>query len=113
MRDLEGQSVVITGAAGVYGAGLPTLGQLKDSSAVRVYLGPGWSSDVFEIASLKGVLGSLKVRRALSLALNRQAIISSVYQGAARLPRWLSNPGTFGYGMPLFNQAFASSPVLI
>ncbi len=104
---------LLTGAIqGDYGVGLPTLGQLKDSSAVRVDLGPGWSSDVLEIASLKGVLGNLNVRRALSLALNRQGIINSVYQGAAQLPRWVSNPGTFGYSTSVFDQAYASSPVL-
>ena len=64
------------------------------------------------VASLKGVLGSLDVRRALSLALNRQGIISSVYQGAALMPRWLSNPGTFGYGASVFDNAYNSSPVL-
>ena len=97
---------------GDYGVGLPTLGQLKNSGTVRVDLGPGWSSDVLEIASFKGVLGNLNVRRALSMALNRQAIIDSVYQGAAQLPRWISNPGTFGYGTSVFDQAYASSPVL-
>jgi peptide/nickel transport system substrate-binding protein len=100
------------GIQGDYAVGLPTLGQLKGSSAVRVYLGPGWSSDVLEIASLKGVLGNVTVRRALSLALNRQGIINSVYQGAAQLPRWVSNPGTFGYGQSVFARAYASSPVL-
>jgi len=64
------------------------------------------------VTSLKGVLGSLKVRQALSLALNRQAIIDSVYDGAALMPRWLSNPGTFGYGKPVFTRAYDSSPVL-
>ena len=104
---------LLTGAIqGTYGVGLPTLGQLKGSSAVRVDLGPGWSSDVLEIASLKGVLGNLRVRRALSMALNRQAIINSVYHGAAQLPRWVSNPGTFGYGRSVFARAYASSPVL-
>ena len=97
---------------GDYAVGLPTLDQLKDSSSVNVYLGPGWSSDVFAITSLKGVLGNLNVRRALSLALNRQAIINSVYQGAAQLPRWLANPGTFGYGKAVFDAAYGSSPVL-
>ena len=77
-----------------------------------MWLGPGWSSDVFAVTSLKGVLGDVRVRRALSLALNRQGIINSVYQGAAQLPRWLSNPGTFGYGTPVFAGAYASSPVL-
>ena len=97
---------------GTFGVGLPTLNKLKGSSAVRVNLGPGWSSDVLEIASLKGVLGNLNVRRALSMALNRRGIIDSVYQGAAQLPRWMSNPGTFGYGQSVFARAYASSPVL-
>ena len=104
---------LLTGAIqGDYAVGLPTLGQLKDSSSVKVYQGPGWSSDLFAITSLKGVLGNLNVRRALSLALDRQAIINSVYQGAAQLPRWLSNPGTFGYGKAVFDAAYGSSPVL-
>jgi peptide/nickel transport system substrate-binding protein len=104
---------LLTGAIqGDYGVGLPTLGELKGSSAVRVYLGPGWSSDMLEIVSLKGVLGNVNVRRALSMALNRQGIIASVYQGAAQLPRWISNPGTFGYGRSVFDRAYASSPVL-
>jgi peptide/nickel transport system substrate-binding protein len=89
-----------------------TLDQLERTGTVRVYLGPGWSSDVFIITSLKGVLGNLDVRRALTLALNRNAIINSVYQGAAQLPRWLSSPGTFGYAAPVFDKAYDSSPVL-
>ena len=89
-----------------------TLEQLEHSGRVRVYLGPGWTTDVFIVTSLKGVLGSLKVRQALSLALNRQAIIDSVYDGAALMPRWLANPGTFGYGQPVFTRAYDSSPVL-
>jgi peptide/nickel transport system substrate-binding protein len=91
---------------------ISTLTQLEHSGRVRVYLGPGWTSDVFIVTSLKGVLGSLDVRRALSLALDRQAVIGSVYDGAALMPRWLSNPGTFGYGQPVFTRAYDSSPVL-
>ncbi len=104
---------LLTGAIqGDYAVGLPTLDQLKHSSGVKVYQGPGWTSDVFAITSLEGVLGNLNVRRALSLALNRQAIINSAYQGAAQLPRWLANPGTFGYGKAVFDAAYSSSPVL-
>jgi peptide/nickel transport system substrate-binding protein len=106
-------SGMLTGAIqGDYAFALPTLNQLKSSSAVKVYQGPGWSTDAFIVSSFKGVLGSLKVRQALSLALNRQAIINSVYRGAALMPRWLSNPGTFGYGKSVFNAAYDSSPVL-
>jgi peptide/nickel transport system substrate-binding protein len=106
-------SGMLTGAIqGGYSFGLPTLDQLKNSSTVKVYQGPGWSTDAFIVSSFKGVLGSLKVRQALSLALNRQGIINSAYKGAALMPRWLSNPGTFGYGKSVFTAAYDSSPVL-
>src|SRR5215469_15805441 len=97
---------------GAYPFALPTLNQLKSSSAVKVWQGPGWSTDAFIVSSFKGVLGDVRVRRALSLALNRQAIINSVYRGAALMPRWLSNPGTFGYGKQVFTRAYNTSPVL-
>jgi peptide/nickel transport system substrate-binding protein len=89
-----------------------TLASLEHSGSVRVYLGPGWTTDALTVTSLSGVLGNVNVRRALSLALNRQAIINTVYQGAAQLPRWLSNPGTFGYGRSVLDKVYTSSPVL-
>jgi peptide/nickel transport system substrate-binding protein len=102
-----------TGAIqGAYYFQLPTVDQLENSSAVKVYRGLGWSTDALVIASRKGVLGDVRVRRALSLALNRRGIISSVYAGAALLPRWLSSPGTFGYGRAVFTKAYDSSPML-
>jgi peptide/nickel transport system substrate-binding protein len=64
------------------------------------------------VSSFKGVLGNVKVRQALSLALDRQGIINSVYKGAALMPKWESNPGTFGYGKPVFDAAYASAPVM-
>jgi len=54
----------------------------------------------------------VRVRRALSMALDRQGIIDSVYKGAALMPRWLSNPGTFGYGKSVFDAAYAKAPVM-
>jgi peptide/nickel transport system substrate-binding protein len=105
---------MLTGAIqGSYSSGgIATLNQLENSSAVKVYQGPGWSTDAFIVSSFKGVLGDVRVRRALSLALDRKGILDSVYRGAALLPRWLSNPGTFGYGKSVFNAAYNSSPVL-
>jgi peptide/nickel transport system substrate-binding protein len=102
-----------TGAIqGTYTYGLSTLDQLKSSRTVRVYEGPGWSTDAFVVSSLTGVLGDVRVRRALSMALDRQGIIGSVYRGAALMPRWLSNPGTFGYAREILETAYDSSPVL-
>src|SRR5690348_5392298 len=64
-------SGLLTGALqGYYVAngGLPTLDQLRNSSTVKVYQSLGWQTEVFFVSSLKGVLGNLNVRRALSLA---------------------------------------------
>jgi peptide/nickel transport system substrate-binding protein len=85
---------------------------LKKSSAVKVFQGPGWLTDAFIVSNLHGVLGDVRVRRALSMALNRQGIIASVYDGAGLMPRWLSNPGTFGYGKPTFDRAYALAPAM-
>jgi peptide/nickel transport system substrate-binding protein len=100
------------GIQGSYSFGLSTLDQLDHSSAVKVYQGPGWSTDAFIVSNLKGTLGDVRVRRALSLALNRHGIINSVYKGAALMPRWLSNPGTFGYGKSVFINAYNSTPTM-
>ncbi|HEY5986477.1 MAG TPA: ABC transporter substrate-binding protein, partial [Streptosporangiaceae bacterium] len=106
-------SGMLTGAIqGAYSFGLSTLNQFENSNAVKVYQGPGWSTDAFIVSNLKGVLGDVRVRQALSLALNRQGIINSVYKGAALMPRWLSNPGTFGYGKSVFDAAYNRSPVM-
>ncbi len=92
--------------------GLSTLPQLKAGNAVNIYNGQGWSTDAFIVDSTKGVLGDVRVRQALSMALNRQAIIANVYKGAALMPRWLSNPGVFGYGKSVFAKAYDSSPLM-
>ncbi len=106
-------SAMLTGGIqGSYSFGLPTLDQLKGSKNVSVYQGPGWSTDAFIVSSFSGALGDVRVRQALSLALNRPAIIDSVYKGAALMPKWLSNPGTFGYGKSVFDAAYDSAPYL-
>jgi peptide/nickel transport system substrate-binding protein len=106
-------SGMLTGAIqGSYYGGDPALSQLEHSSAVKVYQGPGQATDAFIVSATSGPLANPKVRQALSLALDRQAIISNVYQGAALMPRWLANPGTFGSGQPVFDAAYAKSPVL-
>jgi len=106
-------SGMLTGAIqGSYYTDQSALSQLKASKAVKVYQGPGWETEAFVVSATSGPLADVKVREALSLALNRQSIISQVYDGAAIMPRWLANPGTFGYGTQVFNAAYDSSPVM-
>jgi peptide/nickel transport system substrate-binding protein len=106
-------SGMLTGAIqGSYYFGLSNLSQLEHASGVSVYQGPGQSTDAFIVSATSGPLTNAKVRQALSLALDRKAIISNVYDGAALMPRWLANPGTFGYGTSVFDAAYDTSPVL-
>ncbi|HET6876025.1 MAG TPA: ABC transporter substrate-binding protein [Jatrophihabitans sp.] len=98
------------GISGGYTFALSTLTQLKQSKNVKVFQGPGWSTDAFIVSNSKGVLGDVRVRQALSDALDRQSIINSVYKGAALMPRWISNPGTFGYGKSVFDAAYSKAP---
>ena len=46
------------------------------------------------------------------MALDRKGLIDAIYQGAALMPRWLSNPGTFGYGKSVFQAAYDAAPVM-
>ena len=103
-----------TGAIqGTYDSGgIPTLDQLMKNPAVKVYQGPGWATDAMIISASTGPMANVKVRQALSLALNRQSIINSIYKGAATMPKWLANPGVFGYGTAAFDKAYQASPTM-
>lgn len=92
--------------------GLPTLTQLRGSHAVKVYQGPGWSTDAMIVCAATGPMTNPKVREALSLALDRESIIQSEYKGAALMPKWIGNPGTFGYGTQVFDTAYDAAPAL-
>jgi peptide/nickel transport system substrate-binding protein len=96
---------------GDYPNNISTLDQLKKNSKLNVYLGPSYASDAFIVSNSKGALGNVLVRRALSLAIDRQGYINAVYKGAAQLPRALTNPGTWGYGKAIFAKAWNALPV--
>jgi peptide/nickel transport system substrate-binding protein len=101
-----------TGAVnGTYPAGLSTYDQLKRDKNLTVTNGPSIGVDAMVIDNLTGVLGNVKVRQALSDAINRTALIEANYHGAAQLPRTLENPGQWGYGQSVFEEAWDKLPV--
>jgi peptide/nickel transport system substrate-binding protein len=99
------------GIDGSYPQGLSTIDQLKAAKdKVTVSQGPSFASDAIVISNLKGALGDVRVRQALSLAVDRKAYIQNVYHGDAQLPRTLANPGTWGYGRDVFQADWDARP---
>jgi peptide/nickel transport system substrate-binding protein len=97
---------------GYFGFAISTIPQLKQSDAVTVTDGYGWNSDDFIVSSFDGALGDVRVRRALSMALDRQGLIDTVYKGSAIMPKAFTGPGTWGYGRSVFEQAWNDLPDL-
>ncbi len=98
------------GVNGYFAFSISTLDQLKQSSNLTVTDGAGWNTDAFIVSSFDGALGDVRVRQALSMALDRQGIIDTIYKGAALMPKALSAPGTWGYGRSVFQSAWDALP---
>ncbi|HEY6758005.1 MAG TPA: ABC transporter substrate-binding protein [Baekduia sp.] len=98
------------GIDGSYPQALGTLDQLKANNKVTVTEGPSFATDAIVVSSLKGALGDVRVRQALSLAIDRKAYIQQVYKGGAQMPRTVANPGTWGYGKQVFQDDWAKLP---
>jgi peptide/nickel transport system substrate-binding protein len=96
---------------GYYSAGpLTTADQIRSSDTAKFYEGPSWAIEAFVVSATEGPLADVKVRRALSMAIDRRAYIKSAYKGAALLPRTLANPGSWGYGRDVFKANWDKLP---
>jgi peptide/nickel transport system substrate-binding protein len=95
---------------GTYPQPLTTLDQLKGSPKLTVAAGPSFASDALVISNLKGTLKDVRVRQALSTAIDRKAYIATLYKGYALLPRTLANPGTWGYERDVFQADWDKLP---
>lgn len=105
-------SGLLTGAiGGTYPQQLTTLEQLKRSKNLTVTEGPSFAEDAMVICNLKGTLKDVRVRQALSMAIDRTAYISTIYHGYGQLPRALENPGAWGYGKTVFQDDWNRLPV--
>jgi peptide/nickel transport system substrate-binding protein len=95
---------------GLYPSGLSTVGVLQADKKLSLSYGPSEDVDAIVISNLKGALGNVKVRQALSLALNREAYIQAIYHGKALIPHTLENPGEWGYGQQVFEKDWNKLP---
>jgi len=72
--------------------------------------GLSYASAALVISNLQGTLADVKVRTALSLAIDRQGLISAVYHGQAEPAKAIANPGTWGYAPDVFSAAWDALP---
>ncbi len=93
-------------------AGSSVYNDLASSDDVTVTSGPSFVSDLLAIGDPNGPLGDEKVRQALSLAIDRQTYINTVYSGQATVPRSIAAPGTWGDARETFEAALGSQPQL-
>ena len=71
--------------------------ELGRATRSTVTQGPAYAIAALSSVDLDGTLGDVKVRQALSMALDRKGIVDTCSKGAED-PRALANPGTWGYG---------------
>lgn len=95
---------------GGYPIALSTIGQLQTDPAVTVHQGAPFASAAMVISATDGPLADVKVRQAVSAALDREGLINTVYRGTATMPRALSGAGTWGYAPDVFKAGYDALP---
>jgi peptide/nickel transport system substrate-binding protein len=91
---------------GAYEVPISAVPTLRQSSVGKLYLGTSTEFSVLSFTTKAGPIRSPLVRRALSLALNRQAIASTVFAGTAVPAYSLDFPSTWGYAKSTFQQGY-------
>ncbi len=95
---------------GAYPIIASTLDQLRASEAVTVTEGPGYGISAFIVSNFDGALKDKRVRQALSMAIDRQGLVTALYKGAAYPARAVAVPGTWGYAKDVFTKAWNELP---
>jgi peptide/nickel transport system substrate-binding protein len=95
---------------GSYIPAISTIDRLASDPAVTVTDGPSYASAALIVTNLTGTLADVNVRTALSMAIDREGVISAAFHGKASMPRAIANPGTWGYAPDVFSAAWDALP---
>jgi peptide/nickel transport system substrate-binding protein len=93
---------------GAYNVAPEAISKLAASSTGKLYFGPSLRNYSLFPTSIAGPLRDVRVREALSLALDRQGIASAVFDGHAEPLLWAVPRDTFGYARNVFETGYAA-----
>jgi peptide/nickel transport system substrate-binding protein len=111
-------SALLSGeVSGAYGVPATSYPELEKASSGTLYFGPSLSITELAVTSTTGPIGNVKIRQALSLALDRSAIAKVVYGGAATpnlalTPPTAWDPAAISAYRTAYNKLGPSSPEL-
>lgn len=94
-------------------ASIPTLNELRNDPNLTITDGAGYQFDALLLAPREGSpLHDVRVRQAISKAIDRQGYIDTVLVGAAQLPKSFAAPGTWGFARDVFQAGYDALPPL-
>ena len=91
---------------------LATLEKLRTNPDVQVFQGAPFAADAMVVSATKGPMADARVRQALSYALDRKGIISTLWHGAGLVPHALQAQGTWGSAQDVFQAGWDALPPL-
>ena len=98
------------GVNGTFAAPPPDLARLRGSSAGTLTQGQSLQVASVSASATHGPLASGKVREALNIAVDRNAVAKAIYDGAADPDRSAILPPTWSYQQATFKQAYDALP---
>lgn len=93
---------------GTYEAPISAVPKLQHSTVGKLYLGLSTEYGNLSFTNKPGPIENPKIRRALALMIDRQAIASKILQGTAVPVYSLAYPSTWGYATSTFRQGYSA-----
>ena len=98
---------------GAYEVPPTSIPALKSASTGKLYFGPSLSVSEIVISDPKGPMGDPKLRQALSMAIDRQAIVDKVFNGAAVANKTITPSTSWDpEAIDIYKQAYDALPSL-
>ncbi|MBL5974564.1 MAG: ABC transporter substrate-binding protein [Candidatus Leucobacter sulfamidivorax] len=87
--------------------------ELSNVPGATLSFGPSMEVLSLAITNTDGPLGDLRIRQALSMVVDRQAIVDTIYRGAAEPVKSIISPAMWGYETEIFQEGYDALPEMV